>query len=592
MSADPAAQRHLIAQLADDLSWLEDHARGLPEEAAQASRLRLAAALVRNVLGPHVEGQAAFPLHVAVVGGAGTGKSTVTNFLCGAAAAEANPQAGFTRHPIAYLPEGAATSWTDHAGFLGPLKRQGEPIPSDRDEDIYQVRRVARGEDAADLVVWDCPDMTAWASRGYVPRLLEVAGLADVLVHVASDERYNDAVPTQFLRLFLEAGKAVVVCLVKMREADAPAFVEHFRREVLAGDAGKVAAVVTLPHLPPEVLADPRARGSAWRRPLLEAVQAAVRPVETARRRHLEASLRFLRDGKDRLLGVARSDLAALEAWRGLVQEGQIDFDQRYRKEFLTGERFHRFDEALVKLLDLLELPGFGKVVGTTLGVLRAPFRLLKGLFQRTATRNEPPPPPERPLLLGALEGWLDLLDKEAARRKDTHPLWVHVQRGFREGKLEEQARGRFEEGFRGFQLSLVDEIDRTARGIYEDLEKHPVALNTLRGAKFAMEIAAIGGTLLLAGFSLVNVVLVPLAAAVTQQLVEVLGKHYVDNQREQARARQQALVAQHLSGPLADWLIRWPASGGSRYDRLQLILRRFDPALEELSALVGQRSG
>src|SRR5919109_890945 len=89
-------------------------------------------------------------------------------------------------------------------------------------------------------VIWDCPDMTTWAATGYVPRLLEVAGLADVIVYVASDERYNDEVPTQFLHLLLRAGKAVVVCLVKMREVDAPAFVAHFKKEVLgrlAGDA-------------------------------------------------------------------------------------------------------------------------------------------------------------------------------------------------------------------------------------------------------------------------------------------------------------------------------------------------------------------
>ena len=41
--------------------------------------------------------------------------------------------------------------------------------------------------------------MTTWAATGYVPRLLEIAGLADVVVYVASDERYNDEVPTRQL---------------------------------------------------------------------------------------------------------------------------------------------------------------------------------------------------------------------------------------------------------------------------------------------------------------------------------------------------------------------------------------------------------
>ena len=46
------------------------------------------------------------------------------------------------------------------------------------------VRRLSPPTDVIHLldkyVVWDCPDMTMWAANNYVPRLLEVAGLADV----------------------------------------------------------------------------------------------------------------------------------------------------------------------------------------------------------------------------------------------------------------------------------------------------------------------------------------------------------------------------------------------------------------------------
>ena len=65
--------RHLIAQLADDLSWLEEHGRRGAGQNASAAELRLAAALVRNCIGPYLDGQPPLPLHVAVVGGAGAG---------------------------------------------------------------------------------------------------------------------------------------------------------------------------------------------------------------------------------------------------------------------------------------------------------------------------------------------------------------------------------------------------------------------------------------------------------------------------------------------------------------------------------------
>jgi hypothetical protein len=588
---DQLAVRTLTSQLADDLGWLEEHCRRQPEQAAQAGQLRLAAALVRNCIGPFLNDQPPTPLHIAVVGGAGAGKSTVANLLCGAQAAEANPQAGFTRHPIVYTSANGVLSWPAHLGFLGPLRRLPQPSPANLDADVYQVRRVAVEPGTFTLlqnfVVWDCPDMTTWAATNYVPRLMEISGLADVIVYVASDERYNDEVPTQFLQMLVQAGKPVVVCLMKMREDDAPALVAHFQQEVLGRLTGKVIATLAVPHLSPAELADPVRQAARFRIPLLNQIAVLGEPPLTSRRRTVAWANYYLVANQEQLLSAARHDLAALQSWRSVVQEGQFEFDTRYRREFLVGEKFHRFDEALVRLLDLLELPGVGRILSGALWVVRTPYRLLKGLFNKALRRPEAPSLPELPVLEEALNGWLDLLRKEAARRADTHPVWAHIDKGFA-GGLAEQARERFRQGFRGFQLGLATEVDRTARSIYEELEKNPVALNTLRGTKFALEVASITGTIILGGgLNVWDIVLVPLAASVTHQLVELLGKQYVDNLREQARSRQQALLTQYLSGPLAEFLAQWPATGGSAYERLQIALRRIPPAIQQLDQAV-----
>src|SRR5438105_4197081 len=270
---EQASVRSLTNQLADDLSWLEEHARRQPEHAIAAGELHLGSALVRNVIAPFLEGFPPQPLHVAVVGGAGAGKSTVANLLSGAILAESNPQAGFTRHPVAYASSYGALNWPAGLGFLGPLRRLTGQEPSNLDADVYQVRRVSYAPEQFSVldryIVWDCPDMTTWASTGYVARLLEVAALADVVVYVASDERYNDEVPTQFLRTLLGANKAVVVCLVKMRETDAPAFVAHFQSDVLGRMPQRAVGVLAIPHLTHEQLADPVRHAAKYRIPLV-----------------------------------------------------------------------------------------------------------------------------------------------------------------------------------------------------------------------------------------------------------------------------------------------------------------------------------
>jgi hypothetical protein len=594
---DSTAIRTLTADLADDFGWLETHCRSLPVHdgklSLHAGELRLAAALVRNVIAPNLDAVPAVPLHVVVVGGAGAGKSTIVNFLCGGSTAEANPQAGFTRHPVAYTSAAGPAAWPSQAGFLGPLHRLDMPTPSSLDEDVYQLRKLpASGSDGQllrEFVVWDCPDMTTWAAASYVPRLLEVAGLADIVIYVASDERYNDAAPTQFLKLLLEVGKPVIACLTKVKPENAAATLKHFEKEVLAElPRGRVATLV-IPYLPADVLADPVHKAAEFRIPLLNQVLVLGDPASASRRRNVQASLRFLTTATDRLLAVARDDVAAIDDWKALVHNGQKDFDERYRREYLTSEKFRRFDEALVRFLELLELPGAGKFVSSTLWIVRTPYRVVKGALSKVWSKPDVSSIPEQEVLDAALAGWLDQLRAEALRRSAQHPLWAHVADGFEHG-LGEQARERFANGMKSFQLGLHDEVERTARAIYEELEKSPTQLATLRGSKFAFDVMAIAGSVALGGFGLHDLILVPLAASVSHQLVEWMGAAYVDSQREATRDRQQALVTKHISDPLGAWLAQWPATGGTAYERLQLALSRVPDSIKALDAAVAAR--
>ncbi len=597
LESNEVRTRQLVQQLTQDLSWLEEHARGRNERAQDAGRLRLAAALVRNCLGPYLEGLPPTPLNVAVLGGAGAGKSTITNFLTGAVVAEANPQAGFTRHPIAYTSANGPLPGSQYVGYLGPLQRLFEPQPSSLDEDVYQVRRVEPSQNGDSLlthfIVWDCPDMTTWHATGYVSRLIEVVALSDLVIYVASDERYNDEVPTQFLQLILQAGKPVVACILKMREEQAQAIVDHFRREVVARipECTRVAACLAVPHLSPEQLADPVNRAATYRQPLIEQTSWwAKRPTE-ARRQVVRGAAGYLEQFQDQLLAAAQQDLLALRSWRELVHVGRADFESRYQREYLSGENFPRFNEALVRLLQLLELPGIGQVVSKTLWLVRTPYRLVKGLLSKVAGKPPMAAIPEEPVLKAALAAWLDLLRKEAARREDSHALWEHVEKGF-QSKLVEQAQQEFQKCLREFQIGQGNEVDATARAIYEELEKNPVALNTLRGFKFTIEAGSIGATIAAGGLNVWDVVLVPLVASLTQELVELLGKQYVDMQREKARQRQQKLFGRSVAQPLAEWLALWPATGGSTFERLQEALQRIPEGIRELTVAVRQRLG
>lgn len=614
--------RALTSQLAEDLTWLEEHSRrqNLPgvtssvspiERAVQASELRLAAALVRNCLGPHLNDQPPTPLHVVVIGGAGAGKSTVSNMLSGAVIAEANPQAGFTRHPIVYTNATGALNWTGHLGFLGPLRRAAQDSPSSLDADVYQVRRVPQDPTLSTLltnfVVWDCPDMTTWAADpgsrepdqpvhvardgsipgGYVTRLLEVSALADVLVYVASDERYNDEVPTQFLHLLLKTGKPVVVVLTKMQESQAQPLVTHFQQEVLRHLPPGVVSCLAVPFLTAEQLHNLNGEQvRRWRVPLINQVAVLGHNPEIARARTTKGALGYLTQQQKKLLDVAKNDIDALDQWQRLVQTGQVDFDQKYRRELLMHERFLGFDEAKDRILEMLDLPGAGKILSGILWLLRLPYRLMKKLIGQAFQRPESPVMPELPLLQEGVNAWIDSLRKEAGRLASTHPLWAHVAQGFSSRGLAEQIQDKFQQGYRGYSLASSSSNDTTARGVYEKLAANPGTLVTLRLVKFVVDFGAVCAAVLPGWFDWYDLILAPVAASVTHQIAEVMVQQYVDRQRELSRQRQQGLMSQYVSIPMTDWITHWPTTGGSTFERLQLALRRIPSAIQELQTV------
>ena len=61
----------------------------------------------------------------------------------------------------------------------------------------------------------------------------------------------------KLLEAVAATGKPVVVCLMKMREADSPAFLDHFKREVIERMPAPAVATLAVPQLTRDQLVDP-----------------------------------------------------------------------------------------------------------------------------------------------------------------------------------------------------------------------------------------------------------------------------------------------------------------------------------------------
>ena len=212
-----------------------------------------------------------------------------------------------------------------------------------------------------------------------------------------------------------------------MGEAQTGPLIEHFEREVLTPAAEGHDRPARQSRSSPSPISrrdcslTRPARRAGHRIPLLNQVMVLADPA-TARKRTVDHALQYLSSASGELLDVARQDLAAMDAWRDLVQSSRQDFDARYRNEFLNGEGFRRFDEAREPVArparTARRRPRLRDgAVGPPASVPGHSDAVEKALVRPPAVNVG-----ETQVLEGAFRAWLDQLRAEAIRRARLAP--------------------------------------------------------------------------------------------------------------------------------------------------------------------------
>jgi hypothetical protein len=415
-------------------------------------------------------------------------------------------------------------------------------------------------------VVWDNPDVTTIHAANYVHRLLEVVALADGVIYVGSAQRYNDRVPSQYIAMLARSGKPMIACLTKVPERDIESVRNHFIEVLHAVTHGTTIPCIVIPYLSLEQL-----NNAEITRPYQQQLLDSIAPWRTAlgqlRKNNCRQALSYLEYLESRWQGLVQPELESFRDWHRFVDSQRTAVVARYREEFVDRERLAIFDEAMVRLIDLLEMPGIGQWVSWGLNVLRLPWRGVKWLWGTWGWGTDYPGPlqTERDSLLSATQSALNQLWREAERQQQRSVLWTRLSQMLEpHGHEHAKILRLLEERFPEYERARRDAIESLARNIYGELEDHPVVLNALRAIKLTLEAGSIAGIIATAGINLWDLVLVPLATSVIQALTEFLGVQYVETHRQRARQEQLQLVSQHVITPtwqalenhpdLADW--------------------------------------
>jgi hypothetical protein len=591
----PAHQDGLLAAcdrlitLLDRALGLESAHAGVRDDAIQEPMTRYVVAQLRMRIRPAlVPGWPAHdPVHVALFGGTNSGKSTVLNLLVGRAAAGMHATARFSQHPEAYSPGALGGQWLTGAPsrFLDYDCYRDRHPPRQSDDDLARhgyrpafavfdldhLETPALAPPAAAAVFWDAPDFSTEEAQTYLGAVLDLVALADIVIMTVTDESYADDRGVALLRMVSDSG--VTLHVVANKLADSPELLQDVEDKLATHWQGTISRL-------------PLVRGRTVEERLghlMATPEAEVLRQEIAReaahgpqlkRRTLAGAVEFIQRRLGEVLRPLVAEVEMADAWERMVERiTQQELLERYRSEYLEGERYGEFNQTLVRLMDLLEIPGVGPVLRLLSTAVRMPFRIASGALRSLwgGGRARPTQTPEHEVLDRLIRHWLAALRAEAQLLASaaSHPAWGDLVRRLDSLDYSRQLTQTFEHTYGGYRQAVNEEIQRRAREIYHAIAQRPWLLNVLRGTNLVVDATSIMLVIQSGGLNWSDAVLGPLVAGLRHALLEAGLDRYLQTQQGLLKRKQlealQGAVGQHLARPVRDLF-----TGAARAEELE----------------------
>jgi hypothetical protein len=571
---DPLVACNRLIALLDRVLRLDPVHPDTRDETIHEPMTRYLAAQLRMRIRPAlVPGWPAYdPVHVVLFGGTNSGKSTVLNLLVGRAAAGMHATARFSQHPEAYVPSTFGDRWLISAPsrFTDYQCYRDRHPPRQSDDDLArhgyrpafailaldQLGTPALAEPAAAAVFWDAPDFSTEEAQTYLDAVLDVVALADIVIMTVTDESYADDRGTALLRMVNDSGVRLHVVANKL--VDSPELLQDIRDKLTAHGCGQTLSLPLVRGRTPEERLE-YLMATAEAEALRQVIAREAAPGSQLKRQMLASAIDFLQRRWNEVLHPLVAEVEMANAWDHMVKRiTQQELLERYRREYLDGERYGEFNQTLVRLMDLLEIPGVGPLLRLLSTAVRMPFRLASGTLRSILGRGrtQPTQPPEHEALERLIQHWLEALRSEAQLLASTasHPAWGDLVRRLDSLDFYQQLAKTFECAYSAYRQTVDAEIQRRAQEIYHAIAQRPWLLNILRGTNLLVDATSIMLVIKSGGLNWSDAVIGPLVAGLRHALLEAGLDTYLQMQQSLLKRKQleaiQAAVEQHLARP------------------------------------------
>jgi len=487
-------------------------------------------------------------LQVVVIGPTQVGKSSIVNLLLNNTIAGVSALAGYTVHPQGFL---AGVSGHDHQwleGHFGDFRRVEMKDLNAQDYNAYSLMPADKVPPTPlpDCLLWDLPDFDSIDAAGYREGVLTTIGLADIVVLVVSKEKYADQSVWEIMAL-LEPLKLPTIIIVNKLVADS-------QQAVLLSlsDKWRQARKDAVPTIIP-LNYQSSGRLETWPQVEFESARRAFTEAVSQRRPSEQSSFEkaYLNQHWQGWLAPIREEETALKTWGQLLDHAVKEALAQYERDYLEHpHHYETFQNALLELLTLLEIPGLAKILSKIRRVLTWPVRQVFrwGRFGKRSS-DAVDISQEINLLNQKAEHFLIQISEKIIDQIDDEPekaqWWKEMNAVMRSNRQEimegfGQAALVYHEDFQG-------EVEDIAQRLYRKLQDQPAVLNSLRATRLTTDSAAIALAIKTGGIGLQDLIITPLMLSVTSLLAESALGSYMSRLEMELKQKQLATVKQQL---------------------------------------------
>ncbi|MDT4328410.1 GTPase domain-containing protein [Methylomonas sp. MED-D] len=539
----------------------------------RADQLLFAEAFIRKgrLIAEHPD----LPMQIAVIGPTQSGKSSTVNLLLNSHQAGVSPLAGYTVQAQGFCHAVSAEAMPGLQAYFGRFERVavGELAPGRLD--CYAIgTSPLRSPLLPPCVCWDTPDFDSIDAADYREGLVRAIALADAVILLVSKEKYADQSVWDIMSILESLRQPTLIVVNKLGEGQEAAIIDSLAEKWRAARRDPVPNVVPLHfrRLPDQ---------PSWPRAAEQAVLELVKSV--SRRKHSQYQQQLLTRFWPHWLEPVYAEHQSQRHWRTLVDQCLARALKDYQRDYLNHpHHYETFQQAVLNLLTLLEIPGLAGLLAKTRRAMTWPMRKLFGSKSAAVSASQEIAVLTQigdHVMIQLADRLLEIAETEA----DDARWWKETSGALRQQRGD--ISSAYQRAVLNYHGNFQQDVEAAAQRLYRKLQEQPLILNSLRATRATTDAGAVLLTIQAGGIGLHDLVLMPLMLTATSLLAEsTLGGYMArveaDLKQHQLHTVNAALFEHCLQRRL--YALPGQIASNSRFDIDETECRQAEQALQD----------